>query len=44
MPFQLTKVINDLFERDEFIPVLIYGPLGFGKSAYAMKVVAELYG
>ncbi len=44
MPFQLTRIINDLYERDEFIPILIYGPLGVGKSAYAMKVVAEVYG
>ena len=43
MPFQLTKIINELYERDEFEPILVYGPLGFGKSAYAMKVVAELY-
>jgi len=36
--------IREAFKRDEFILVIIYGPLRWGKSALAMQVLAELYG
>lgn len=39
------KFIEDNYYRDEFSPFIIYGgPLGIGKSAYALKVLYELYG
>jgi len=30
--------------NDEFTPFIIYGPLGFGKSAYAIKVAGHVLG
>lgn len=42
--FQTTARINRCYYADECDIYLIYGPLGFGKSSYALKVLAELYG
>jgi len=37
-------MINTLYAQNEFKPFIVYGPLGIGKSSYAMKCVAEVYG
>lgn len=44
MPLITTKRINKSYYADECNVFLPYGPLGIGKSAYACKVVAEVYG
>jgi hypothetical protein len=44
MPFTLTDIILDKYYLDEFEGVLVYGPLGFGKSSYCSQAVAEAYG
>ena len=44
MPFITTKMINRAYYQDEFILKIVYGPLGIGKSSFAIKVGAEVYG
>lgn len=44
MPFITTDVINKAYYQDEFKLFVVYGPLGIGKSVFAMKVAAEVYG
>jgi len=40
--FQLTKLIVDAYyPPDEFVLVIIYAPLGYGKSSYQFKVSVE---
>lgn len=43
MPFQITDIINHAYYHDEFQLFIVYAPLGYGKSTYAVKVLAELY-
>jgi len=43
-PYITTKKINDSYFNDECKVFIPYGPLGIGKSAYACRVVAEVYG
>jgi hypothetical protein len=40
---EITKRINDLWEDNEFQPIIIEGWNGFGKSAYADNAIAELH-
>ena len=44
MTLTITRMINSLYVQNEFKPFIVYGPLGIGKSSYAMKAVAEIYG
>jgi hypothetical protein len=44
MPFLTTNLINQSYYQDEMNLYLVYGPLGVGKSVYALKVAAEVYG
>lgn len=44
MTLIMTRMINTLYAQNEFKPFIVYGPLGIGKSSYAMKCVAEVYG
>lgn len=44
MPFITAREIETAFKRDECHVFIPYGPLGIGKSSYAIKVVAEVYG
>jgi len=44
MPFITTNIVNQAYYQDEFQLIVVYGPLGFGKSAFAMKVATEIYG
>ena len=37
------KFIIELFDNDEFRPLLIQGSHGFGKSSYANTLIAEVY-
>lgn len=37
------KRIIELFDNDEFKPILIQGDHGFGKSSYANTLIAEVY-
>lgn len=39
----LARMICRAYIRDDFILVIIYGPLRMGKSAYAMKVLGQVY-
>ena len=39
----LARLICRAFRDDDFILVIIYGPLRMGKSAYAMKVMGQVY-
>lgn len=39
----LAQLICDAFRNDDFILVIIYGALRMGKSAYAMKVLGQVY-
>ena len=41
---QGTKLILELFEKDEFKPFIIQGDNGFGKSSYANTLIADVYG
>jgi hypothetical protein len=41
--FGLSRIITRAYRFDDFILVIIYGPLRMGKSAYAMKVLGEVY-
>lgn len=43
-PYISTKKILDSYWADECKVMLPYGPLGIGKSAYACKVTAQVYG
>lgn len=43
MPFKMTDMINHAYYRDEFQLFIVYAPLGYGKSTYAVKVLSELY-
>ncbi len=43
MPFITTQQINYAYYHDEFQLFVVYAPLGYGKSAYAVKVLSELY-
>jgi hypothetical protein len=36
--------VNHAYYRDEFSLFMVYGPLGIGKSSYAIKVMAEVLG
>jgi len=38
------RMIMTAYESDEFLPIIPYGPLGYGKSAYAIKVAALIHG
>jgi len=42
--FITTDEINRMYEEDEFIPYIIFGGLGYGKSSYAIQCVATAYG
>lgn len=43
MPFALTqKILNAYYPPEEFYIVIVYAPLGFGKSAYQFKVSVEV--
>ncbi len=42
--FVLSSMIFKAWLSNEFVPCTIYGPLRIGKSAYAIKVMAELHG
>jgi len=44
MPLITAKKIDESYYADECKVFIPYGPLGIGKSAYACKVVAEVYG
>jgi len=44
MPFLTTKLVNQAYYQDEMKVFLVYGPLGIGKSAFALKVAKEVYG
>ena len=44
MPFITTKQIQEAYYQDEFKLFIVYGPLGIGKSAFALKVASEIYG
>jgi hypothetical protein len=37
------KFIRELYEQDEFKPILIQGDHGFGKTSYANRVISEVY-
>lgn len=37
------KFIRELYERDEFKPILIQGDHGFGKTSYANCLISEVY-
>jgi len=39
----LARLICQAYRNDDFILVIIYGPLRMGKSAYAMKVLGQVY-
>jgi hypothetical protein len=41
--FALSGLICNAFRYDDFLLVIIYGPLRMGKSAYAMKVLGQVY-
>lgn len=43
MPFVTSHLVDKAYYRDEFKLFIIYGPLGIGKSAYALKVAHEVY-
>ena len=43
MPLVTAHLINKAYYRDEFKLFIVYGPLGIGKSAYALKVAKEVY-
>jgi hypothetical protein len=42
--FTTTVMINKAFKYNEFKPFIIYGPYGYGKTSYSIKVLSELYG
>jgi len=42
--FVTSEIINDAYYQDEFKLFIVYGPLGIGKSAFSLKVAAEIYG
>lgn len=44
MPFKTVELIQKAYAADECLVLIPYGPLGIGKSTFACKVVAELYG
>lgn len=39
----LARIICRAYRFDDFILVIIYGPLRMGKSAYAMKIMGQVY-
>jgi len=39
----LARLICKAYRLDDFLLVIIYGPLRMGKSAYAMKVMGQVY-
>ena len=39
----LARIISRAYRFDDFLLVIIYGPLRMGKSAYAMKVMGQVY-
>lgn len=41
---ETAKMIMHAYKVDEFLPWIVYGPLGWGKSAYSIKVAALIYG
>jgi len=43
-PYQTSLEIQRLYKWDEFKTIIPYGPLGCGKSTYAIKVLAEVLG
>lgn len=44
MPFITSELIRKAYKKNECRVFIVYGPLGIGKSTYACKVLAELYG
>lgn len=43
MPFSLTtKILNAYYPPEEFYIVIVYAPLGYGKSTYQFKVSVEV--
>lgn len=42
--FTSTVLINKAWNNFEMQPFIIYGPYGFGKTSYAIKCLAEVYG
>jgi len=42
--YKLSEMIEQAYRLDEAYMVIVYGPLGYGKSSYACQVLAELYG
>jgi len=43
-PYETSLEIQRLYKNDEFKTIIPYGPLGCGKSTYAIKVLAEILG
>jgi GTPase SAR1 family protein len=41
---QGTKLILELYQKDEFKPFIIQGDHGYGKSSYANSLIADVYG
>lgn len=41
--FALARIIARAYRFDDFLLIIIYGPLRIGKSAYAMKVLGQVY-
>jgi len=41
--FELTKLIDHAYYHDEFELIIVYAPLGYGKTTYAVKTLAQLY-
>jgi len=41
--FSLARIIARAYRFDDFLLIIIYGPLRIGKSAYAMKVLGQVY-
>ena len=44
MGLKLAQLIRKAWENDEFIAVIVYGPQRIGKTAYSLKVLAEVMG
>jgi len=42
--FQATRMILELFNNDEFKPLIVQGDHGYGKSSYANSIIADVYG
>jgi Txe/YoeB family toxin of Txe-Axe toxin-antitoxin module len=44
MVFITTLRIFEAYKRYRFFPMIVYGELGIGKSSFAIKLLAEVYG